>query len=97
MDARPKVIWDVLVAVCGANRDDFPGFEACAKNESLPIEYRFQGKLGFGGKIWIDRNRPFGEVSCYKEDETPERLEIIENTNELLASLCGNKKEGIKQ
>lgn len=93
MDARPRIIWNVLVAVCGANRDEdeFSSFEAYIE-ERESLEYRFQGKLGFGGKVWIDRDRPFGEIGCYEEDETPERLEMIKNANELLASiarLCG--------
>ena len=43
-------------------------------------EYRFCGSLGFGGKYWQERNK----VTCYLEDETPERLEVIERTNQAL-------------
>ena len=48
-------------------------------------EWRFEGKLGFGGKFWnewsyIDKEYQW-RVSCYSEDENPERLKIIEETN----------------
>lgn len=41
------------------------------------------GVLGFGGKFW--KGRDLWYVNCYREDETPERLAIIERTNEHLA------------
>lgn len=48
-------------------------------------EFRFQGSLGFGGKLYVE---PRGlRVSCYREDETPERNETIEKTNAALAAL----------
>lgn len=43
-------------------------------------EWRFQGKLGFGGKYRTRRN----EVDCYQEDITYERLEIINTINSKL-------------
>ena len=46
-------------------------------------EWRFQGKLGFGGKYWRRDN----QVSCYSEDSTPEREAIIVETNAALSSL----------
>lgn len=46
-------------------------------------EWRFQGKLGFGGKYWSEIN----EVSCYSEDETPERLALIKLINKELKKL----------
>ncbi len=51
-------------------------------------EFRFQGKLGFGGKFYYrpnyQSNEPRAYVSCYLEDETPERLRIIKEANAAL-------------
>lgn len=79
-DIKEK-IYDILVKECGAYDDAetrsafrqlFPG---CG-------EYRFQGSLGFGGKVWASNNRVW--VNCYNEDNTPERLAMIRRTNGLL-------------
>lgn len=51
-------------------------------------EYRFMGKLGFGGKFRNNGNNdgiPY--VDCYREDETPERNAAMITTNCLLAEL----------
>lgn len=51
-------------------------------------EYRFCGALGFGGKFCNNGNRdntPY--VDCYREDETPARLQMIEAANKRLAEL----------
>lgn len=47
------------------------------------LEYRFQGKLGFGGKIVHQTYSGF-YVQCYREDETPERLKMLEDMNSWL-------------
>jgi hypothetical protein len=46
-------------------------------------EYRFQGSLGFGGKFWAQDWR----VTCYPEDETPERWAAIQRANMRLQRL----------
>ena len=80
-----SAIYSVLVEQAGAQeimRNSFIYHHT--ESEFGPCdEWRFQGALGFGGKYWRRENR----VSCYREDETPERLEIIERTNEALSSL----------
>jgi len=77
-------IWDILVQEAGASnriydRDDFVSHVMSGEW----IEYRFIGNLGFGGKVWNNCGRVY--VTCYSESETPERLDIIERTNKLLA------------
>lgn len=55
-------------------------------------EYRFMGDLGFGGKFRNNGNRdntPY--VDCYPENETPERLKMIEAANKRLAELFGGE------
>jgi len=52
-------------------------------------EWRFQGKLGFGGKFWNEwsyiEEKHKWRVSCYTEDETPEREKLINDTNSSFA------------
>lgn len=78
---NPDAVWDVLVELAGATeywRADFVHHAGTHKPGEL--EYRFGGKLGFGGKV---RSRYDGtwSVDCYLEDETPERRAIIEAVN----------------
>ena len=76
-----KVVFDLLVEECGARehlRGDFIHF----LSQTDGAEFRFQGSLGFGGKLY---NEAKGfRVSCYTEDQTPERDAAIKLTNELL-------------
>jgi hypothetical protein len=48
-------------------------------------EWRFSGHLGFGGKFW--RNGTDHYVSCYPEDETPERRAMIDDLNRQITRL----------
>lgn len=47
-------------------------------------EYRFQGNQGFGGKVWAGSRREAPYVTCYTEDDTPERKATRERANTLL-------------
>lgn len=79
-------VYNVLVQECGApdSPDAINTFVQVAGNsENSPMEYRFQGALGFGGKFYSPEMR----VTCYREDETPERLAMIERANARLAAL----------
>jgi hypothetical protein len=78
----------VLVEECGwqpsaADRDLFTYHYDKADRE--PLEYRFMGALGFGGKLRMQGERL--SVDCYPEDETPERQAMIERANRRLAEL----------
>jgi hypothetical protein len=76
-------VFNILVAEAGANeniRDQF----ACWWN-TKGSEFRFQGSLGFGGKFW--RNYEHWYINCYPEDESPQRLAVIEKVNNLLKEL----------
>src|SRR5690349_18705869 len=48
----------------------------------VPEEWRFQGVLGGGGKLYLERER--WRVGCYKEDDTPERIAMIRSANSVL-------------
>lgn len=82
-------IYDVLLAECGP----FPGYadrhtfvwSICDRSDEATQEYRFQGNLGFGGKFWATNSQFY--VTCYAEDRTPERNEIIERVNKRLSTI----------
>ncbi len=78
-----RAIWDVLVTECGADPrawgDFWHHFPQCR-------EYRFQGSLGFGGKVWSTHGSRV-DVTCYPEDETRERRAAIDRANVALAEL----------
>ena len=83
-------IYDVLVEITGIyvpkDRDDYQrdSFVLYA-TEGTWTEFRFGNPLGFGGKVWFNAGHWY--VTCYREDETPERLAIIEKTNAALDAL----------
>lgn len=79
-----NAVFDLLVSTGGTHesmRDDF--LYRHARLGEPCDEYRFQGKLGFGGKYLRKTNR----VSLYVEDETPERVALRDRLNTELASL----------
>lgn len=85
-ESQAKVIWLVCVHICGASRflDDMDDFVRYAQEEE-PLEFRFQGKLGFGGKLYFALPP---RVSCYPEDETPDRKEMVDHANQFLSTLA---------
>ncbi len=77
-------VYDILVEHAGAPECDRERFIAAHVDARDAIrEWRFCGSLGFGGKYRVQHNI----VTCYSEDETPERLAAIERTNTALAAL----------
>jgi hypothetical protein len=80
----PKLVWTVLVT-SGATPD-----HPTQRNWFISgwqgdwDEWKFEGNLGFGGKIWREQAFVSGEgyvptmrLSCYSEDNSPERTKII--------------------
>jgi hypothetical protein len=75
---KANKVYDLLVSIGGADermRTSFV-YHHC-ESEYGCDEWRFQGKLGFGGKYYSRGNK----VCLYKEDETPERNEIRSHLN----------------
>ena len=70
--------YDILVNICGASEDMRDSFIQNHLDKNYPHEWRFIGKLGYGGKYWRT-GRCY--VTCYREDETDERLIIINRAN----------------
>lgn len=81
---RANKVYDMLVGIGGAFEDDRSNFvyHHCESKDGCD-EWRFGGKLGFGGKYYSRENM----VTCYSEDETPGRLELIKVLNKMLATL----------
>ena len=79
----------ILNEECRANirpRDEYGFIHYVTKeDEWRNKEWRFQGALGFGGKFRVNNSKPHPYVDCYREDETPERLKMIERANARLA------------
>jgi len=86
-----QAIFNILVKDCGASNDSWDQFRHSMKlhDSSMSLEFRFKGGVGFGGKFHRDNRDSKWRVSCYPEDETPERLETIRRANIML--------EGIRQ
>lgn len=82
-----QTIWKVLIDEAGASEYDDMGFSSLAGDFT---EWRFRGKLGFGGKVWHASFSHKVYISCYPEDRTPERIEIIERVNIILQELYDN-------
>lgn len=79
---QANAIYDILVSQCGAPEQDRFSF-VCAQTDGAVSEWRFGGKLGFGGKFWCNGGRLY--VSCYPEDLTPTRESLIQAANTALA------------
>lgn len=77
---QANAVFDLLVRHAGAReeqRDEFV-YHMTRGCE----EFRFQGSLGFGGKLYVDRRG--WRVGCYREDLTPERADTIRRVNAAL-------------
>lgn len=69
-------VWVILVEECGASPSADSKWEfVYHQTREHCAEFRFMGKLGFGGKLWNQSLRL--HVTCYPEDLTDERIEMI--------------------
>ena len=86
-------VYTVLVVNGGAYDKMRDAFIRYHVEEDAPYhEWRFSGKLGFGGKYRAERNA----VDCYQEDETPEILELIKQINQDLEIVKSAYKEAFE-
>jgi hypothetical protein len=85
---RSKAIYDILVAQAGAFADESDRYQfeqAYLDRESgFGLEFRFQGSLGFGGKIRYTASTGW-YIDCYREDESPQRNRVIASVNAALS------------
>ena len=93
-------VYTILVEECGApegsHRQSFIQYHTEEKPEWIrpTTEWRFGGKLGFGGKFW--NRQGYGakfNIDCYPEEYTEELLELIVSVNEKLVPLFELYKE----
>lgn len=81
---KANKVYDLLVKHGGATELDRKSFiHSHCKDKYECTEWRFCGKLGFGGKY----RSTWNGVTCYSEDETPERVKLIAFLNEELKKL----------
>lgn len=89
-DIQADEVYDILVDIAGAPEGQREAFTFLIVSEGRRLEeWRFQGHLGFGGKFWQNTMT----VNCYREDETPERLNVIYATNYHLTQLAESWKD----
>ncbi|MEU7170214.1 hypothetical protein ABZ949_01830 [Micromonospora tulbaghiae] len=83
---QAAAIYDLLIEHAGASRGARSAFINVQTSRQCD-EYRFMGSLGFGGKLWIDRDG--WRVSAYSEDiqRRPSMRDAIDATNAALATL----------
>lgn len=77
-------VWDILVKYAGADEEDRFHFLRYVVGKQYCDEYRFQGKLGFGGKV-----SKFSEqwyVQYYLKDKTDYRDSVRAETNLILGT-----------
>lgn len=82
-----EAVYDVLVDLAGAHPGEKQDFVQRSQTPGV-LEWRFRGSLGFGGKFW--RHAEGFYVTCYPEDVTPARTEVITRTNAALAALVAS-------
>lgn len=86
-------IYDILIRCCGASEyeQDRMEFVTVAESwdENRTFEWRFQGILGFGGKVWL-YNSPWPYVNYYPADKNLARDKAVEAANKELAWLFRN-------
>jgi hypothetical protein len=87
-DQAAQAAYDVVTNNCGApvHARNPCAFHFTRWNGRAPTEFRFQGDLGFGGKLYLSRARGF-YVDTYPEDRTRSRAAAIEAANAELASI----------
>ena len=78
-------VYDVLVNVCGAAETMRSSFVHEYTSNHPSTEWRFQGKMGFGGKFYLRYDRM--TVNCYQEDLNDAREWMRSKANEDLAAL----------
>lgn len=60
--------------------------------ETHSREWRFQGSLGFGGKLYVNSGRVY--VGYYPEDRTAERDAAVERANARIVALRAAGEQG---
>lgn len=83
--SQAYLLYDILARHCGASEVRREYFISSFAEQPCS-EFRFQGDLGFGGKIY-NANGGRLWVDCYPEDRTPERERMIEKAEVAIDAL----------
>ena len=92
-ERQAREAYAICVDECGArplDRYDEHAFIDYATSEN-PLEWRFMGSLGFGGKLYFSRWNGL-HVGCYRENETEERISAMERANQRLRDLDAGRQ-----
>lgn len=81
---RKNFVYSVLVGICGAPEGERNRFLNTDTNE-----WRFQGNLGFGGKVHFAKERI--RVSTYTESIDENRQAMIDKANQILQTLTNKE------
>jgi len=73
-------VYDILVEMAGADKAMRDSFVSHHTTDEDCCEWRFSGKLGFGGKYYSEVNR----VDCYPEDYSNDRKVLVKKINHAL-------------
>ena len=79
-------VYDVLVRMGGADemmRESFVHHHLGERGRDICNEWRFGGKLGFGGKY----RSVYNAVDCYSEDSNSRVMSLIESINQELKTI----------
>lgn len=87
---RANALYDLLVRLAGAPENHRVRFVCHFEGANPTDEWRFCGALGLGGKLTYDRDGY--RVTCYQEDLTPERQQMIERANEALGTFNSGRR-----
>jgi hypothetical protein len=85
-------VYDILVEECHARECWRDNFVYSQMRSDFPREYRFQGAMGFGGKLWRNDDRIY--VSYYSEDRDSEKEQAKKAADERLANFVADAEAG---
>jgi hypothetical protein len=85
-----RKVWDVVDEECDPAPSTYDFLDDIAYHQ-MPREFRFGGKLGFGGKLFSNSRNVW--VDYYPEDRTPERDAIVERVNARIKELLKNEDD----
>ena len=80
---KASQVYDILVTHAGASenlRTEFIHYMMTNRDGLYPLEFRFGGLFGLGGKFWY----PHYKVTCYPEDTTVGRKVLLDEVNRIL-------------
>lgn len=94
-DNEADAVYDTLIQHAGVvdSESGRRQFRSFYENRFEAREFRFEGDLGYGGKIFFAKyESPY--VTCYREDKTDTRRAMIKATNDALKGVESTNERG---